>query len=304
MSQRIIIGYQPNPRGEDALALGRFLAELLGATPVVATALPWSRAMMPAEDLDRALAAESAERSALVRDRLYPLEPRVTAIADPSPAAALYSLAEAEDASLIVVGSSHRSRMGRILLGSVSKSLLNGAPCAVAVAPRGFAQAPAWDLRRVAVAFDGSAEAWAALETAIGIAERRNGTLGLLTVAEHQHQLVATPFVITSSGELQELEHREKERVLELARRRVPALLPVESRLLTGDPVRTLAEAAMDYDLLVCGSRAYGPLRRTIAGSVSSGLAHGAERPVLILPRGAGLDPLGVTTGRVAAASG
>lgn len=303
MSQRIIIGYQPNPRGEDALALGRFLAELLGAVPVVATALPWSRAMMPPEDLERAMAPETAERLALVRDRLSPLEPKLRAIADPSPAAALYGLAESEDASLIVVGSSHRSPAGRIFLGSVSQSLLNGAPCAVTVAPRGFAQAPEWELRRVAVAFDGSAEAWAALETAIGIAKRRNATLGVLTVAEHPHQLVGTPFVITSSGELQELEHREKERILMLAKRRVPADIRVESRLLAGDPGRALAEAATDYDLLVCGSRGYGPLRRTIAGSVSAGLIRGAARPVLVLPRGAGVDPLRVTKARVTATS-
>ena len=52
-----------------------------------------------------------------------------------------------------------------------------------------------------------------------------------------------------------------------------------------GDPARELAYAADDLDLLVTGSRGYGPLRRLMLGSTSTKLVHEAPCPVLVLTR-------------------
>lgn len=294
MLRKIIIGYEPTPQGEDALALGRIFAETLAARPVVATALPWARSVMGPDDLERALEFDTSELFAVARDRLRPLDVETSAIADPSPGSALFHLAETEVASLVVVGSSHRGPVGRVMPGSVAESLLHGATCAVAVAPRDFSQEVDRRLRRIAVAFDGSAEAWAALETAIAIAERVHGSLGLFTVAEPPRYGLATSMAILRAAEFHDAERREKERILELALHRIPSSLQVESRLLVGDAGPTLAQAAADFDLLVAGSRGYGPLRRTILGSASAKLVRSAACPVLVLPRGAGVDPLGV----------
>ncbi|HET8593293.1 MAG TPA: universal stress protein [Solirubrobacterales bacterium] len=294
MPRKIIIGYESTPQGEDALALGGVFAELLATSPTVATAVPGPSSQSGTDGLERALEAEGSKLFAIPRDRLRPLVVETRAIADPSPASALYHLAEAEQASLVVVGSTHRGRVGRVLPGGVAESLLHGAPCAVSVAPRGFAQAKDRHLRRIAIAFDGSAEAWAALETGIGLAERTHGSLGLLTVAEAPRNAVVSSMAVLSPAELQDLERREKERVQQLAHHRVPSGLPAERRLLTGDAGAALAEAAADFDLIVAGSRGYGPLRRTILGSASAQLVREASCPVLVLPRGAGVDPLGV----------
>lgn len=43
-------------------------------------------------------------------------------------------------------------------------------------------------------------------------------------------------------------------------------------------------------DLLVVGSRGYGPLRRVLLGSTAAELIHHADYPVIVFPRGAG-DP-------------
>ena len=56
-----------------------------------------------------------------------------------SPRAGLHELVEDEGASLIVIGSTHRGPVGRVVLGSVGEILLAGTPAAVAVAPKGFA---------------------------------------------------------------------------------------------------------------------------------------------------------------------
>ena len=39
-------------------------------------------------------------------------------------------------ADLVVVGSTHTGRLGRVFPGSTGEKLLHGAPCAVAVVPR------------------------------------------------------------------------------------------------------------------------------------------------------------------------
>ena len=53
---------------------------------------------------------------------------------------------------------------------------------------------------------------------------------------------------------------------------------------------RALCRAAEDpaVDLIVCGSRGRGRFSRAVLGSTSSSLLHHAERPVLVVPPGAG----------------
>ena len=59
-----------------------------------------------------------------------------------------------------------------------------------------------------------------------------------------------------------------------------------------GDPVERLAAASSDLDLLVVGSRRYGPLRRVLLGAVSGPLIDRVHCPVVIVPRGVHPDPV------------
>ena len=65
-----------------------------------------------------------------------------------------------------------------------------------------------------------------------------------------------------------------------------------EPQLLHGEPAEALSEAAGDLDLLVLGSRGYGPVKGTVLGSVSARVMAAAPTPVLVVPRGAGPTPL------------
>jgi nucleotide-binding universal stress UspA family protein len=300
IKRRIIIGYQDTPQGRDALALGEIFAEVLDAhrvaatVPLIATVLPWSKQLMGSSDLEAALRVETAEPFAAVRDQLRELDPETRAIADRSPAAALYELAAEEQAILIVVGSTHRGAIGRVLVGGVGQALLHGAPCAVAVAPRGYAGQNERHLTRIGIAFDGSAEASAALETAIQLAERVHARLLVLTVAEPGQYGFAAATSVLTAAELHDFEREEKQRALDLALDRVPESVPVEGRLLTGSPGPLLAEVSEELDLIVTGSRGYGTLGRTALGSVAGHLVNSAACPVMVLPRAAGTDPLGM----------
>jgi nucleotide-binding universal stress UspA family protein len=63
--------------------------------------------------------------------------------------------------------------------------------------------------------------------------------------------------------------------------------LEVRARKLTGPIADAIAAACTEdgVELLVTGSHDYGPLRRALAGSVSTRLIHIAPCPVLLVPR-------------------
>jgi nucleotide-binding universal stress UspA family protein len=65
------------------------------------------------------------------------------------------------------------------------------------------------------------------------------------------------------------------------------AVIDVTETPLDGDPQALLARESGQLDLLVVGSRGYGPLRAVLLGSLSSALVRGAQSPLVIVPRGA-----------------
>lgn len=70
-----------------------------------------------------------------------------------------------------------------MFLGSVATKMLHGSPCAVAIAPRGYAS-EARDPRVVAVALDLSPESDAAVREAAEIALAANATLRVIAVVD------------------------------------------------------------------------------------------------------------------------
>jgi nucleotide-binding universal stress UspA family protein len=187
-------------------------------------------------------------------------------------------------ASLIVVGSSHRSGLGRVHPGSVTESVLAGSPVPVAVAPRDYAK-HGGDLRRIGCGFDGSSESREALEWAISAARGRQAQVVALSV----HSPVAFGGVSTASR----LGYRSAndalraglEAKLQQAVESLDAGTSVTGRMLDGDPVTLLRDASAELDLMVLGSRGYGPVRTLLLGSVSRALVRDAACPVMVLPR-------------------
>ena len=68
----------------------------------------------------------------------------------------------------------------------------------------------------------------------------------------------------------------------------LPSELRAEPRFRSGDPATTLvAESELGLDLLLMGSRGYGPVRSVLLGGVSEAVVRGAACPVVVVPRGA-----------------
>ena len=199
-----------------------------------------------------------------------------------SPGHALHTLAETTGADLVVVGSSHTGRLGRVFPGSTGEKLLHGSPCAVAVVPRDYEPRP---IERIGVAYDGSDEAKAALTTARDLAERFGARLELVGVAGIDWY--AGPAVAASSGyELETLRFEVEKRIRTSLDEAVEGV-DADTVMLHGDPAEELAERTSTLDLIVTGSRGYGPLRAVLVGGVSGQLIRSAHCPVVVVPRGA-----------------
>ena len=58
----------------------------------------------------------------------------------------------------------------------------------------------------------------------------------------------------------------------------------VTGDLIEGDPADALARMSADFDLLVLGSRSYGPLRAALLSGVSGVLVRRAACPLMVVP--------------------
>jgi nucleotide-binding universal stress UspA family protein len=291
MRPKVLIGYDGSPEGEDALGLGRSLSQVLDARPIVTTVIAHPHHATNEDKLDEAVIKFSEPLFANARERLDGLDVITRPVVDDSPAAAIYELTDWETPTLIVIGSSRRGRSGRVQVGTLGGSLLSGVHCSVAVAPRGYADG-ASGLERIGVAVDGSGESRRALSAAAYLAGQANAPLQVLSVMEEPHYVLGGLLSPLGPAEYREYKEKESERVYDKARSRVPEEIAMEPLLLHGEPAEILAQRAGDLDLLVLGSRGYGPVKGTLLGSVSTRVMTAAPCPVMLVPRGAGSRPL------------
>ena len=87
-----------------------------------------------------------------------------------------------------------------MLPGPVGERLLSGAPCAVAIAPRGYSATESRRLGLILVAFDGSPEARLALHEAHALAACADAGVRALTVIVPSSPSVADGEVVPMSG--------------------------------------------------------------------------------------------------------
>jgi nucleotide-binding universal stress UspA family protein len=293
VASKLIIGYDGTPQGDDAVALGRLLAQALGYRAVLATVVPFGPGLAGRAD-EKVLADARQRLEQVAEERMGGADVEIDLVANRSPARGLYLLATEHSAGAIVVGSTHKGAVGRVVRGSVGENLLNGAPCAVAVAPRGYGAEEEHRLLRLGVGYDGTEESRAALAAAISLAERFHARLAITAVAEPAPMGYGAALAVMSAGDWEAYEVEAKQTVLDEALEAVPADLPVEGRIRRGSAVRELVEASSELDLLLLGSRGYGPVRRVVLGSTAAGVVDAAHCPVMVLARGAGADPLGL----------
>ncbi|HET6549195.1 MAG TPA: universal stress protein [Solirubrobacter sp.] len=284
----ILIGVDGSDRSQDATALGERLASAAGADVILACAFPYSDAPNRAANAahreklrDEALATARA-----VGDGLEGVRSHIRVVANPSPAHALHDLAESERATLVIVGSTHTGRAGRVLPGSTGERLLHGAPCSVAVVPKGYREHAGAPIRRIGVAYDDSPEAKAAFAAAVDLARALGAELEVIWVVSLDSYASPALMAGPSVAMLREDVERHVQATLDELVAGVPSDVTATGVLLIGNAADELAQRSQGLDLLVVGSRGYGPLRSVIVGGVSGRVMRAAHCPVIVVPRG------------------
>ena len=283
----IVVGVDPLRHDPEAAVLGALLARATGA-PVIAVAAYVHEVTVRFEGghaYEQELRGTALARLSAIEPAFHGVDLETAAVSGASAARVLHDCAEERGAGLLVVGSTHHGITGRISLGSTADRLLHGAPCPIAVAPLGFAERMR-GIDRIGAAFVDSEEGYEALRAAAALAAACDAELHAAT-AVSPIAWSATSLVQPYDVEAHLTETRERAATrLRSALGGLHPRVPSEFEVLVNNPVTALEQLSNDVDLLVCGSRGYGPLGSVLLGGVSRRLIHRAACPVIVVPRG------------------
>ena len=272
MYSDLIVGFDGSLAAHDALAFGRRFALATGGRPRVVCVRPRGP-VEPTLDIARALIGDVPGV-------------RFEAVAGTTAARGLCEAAGGAGAALIVLGATHRSSRAAVP-GTTAEAVIHAAPCAVAIAPAGFAERAA---RRpfglVAAAVDGSGDTERVARIAAGIAEGAGADLRLVSVVDAPYRdgpLYAGAIAyMTVAGARRDAAAAALERAASAA---VGVDVRVERRLCEGPLAEEIALRTREADLLVIGSRGLGSLGRVVLGAGTGRILRAAACPVLVVPR-------------------
>jgi nucleotide-binding universal stress UspA family protein len=277
MFKRIVVGVDGHEGGRDAIALAKNLLAQDGELALAHVLAHDGHGYRgPSADYEASGWASAAELLEKVRDEAG-IDARLRWRVSGSVGRGLHELSELTGADLLAVGSSRRGLLGRVLLGHDAQAALDAAPCAIAIAPANYSHEPV-AMREIGVGYNGSPESERALELARRIAAGAGARLSAFeAVSLATSRFEARLFRLSDAVDA----------LVKEARDRLTALGGVEAHAAYGDAAEELALYSASLDLLIVGSRGYGPIGRLIHGSTSRRLTHTARCPLLVLPRSA-----------------
>jgi nucleotide-binding universal stress UspA family protein len=281
MFDNLIVGVDDADAGRDAVGLATQLASgkrslAIAYVEVVALPPPDSAGTPESDACRRAM----QRLSSLADDAGVDAE--VSCVQARSVASGLHELGVSRRADLLVIGASRRDEYDRALVGDDTREVVRQAPCAVAVAPKGFATRPPV-MRKIGVAYDGSSESQQALALARTLAREHGAELSAFhAVPEPDYaerrttgaRLVNDPW--SDQAEIDE--------AVERARSQIAQLGDVEPYATSGDAAKELARYGASVDLLIIGSHRYTPLEAWMSvQSTAQQLADSAPCPLVVL---------------------
>jgi nucleotide-binding universal stress UspA family protein len=288
VTKNIFIAVDAAERTLDALALGKVLSDATGAPVVLLSVFPYDPLEDPtAEDLSR-VRHEAQGILIELGEGAGVKVAEVRVVASNRVARELHRVTEEDTTGVMVLGSTSRGPLGRLLPGTMGERLLAGDGAPLAMATRGYAERPAARLDRIGVGFDGSDESRLAIDAGLLLARSSGARLRVICVFEH---LAVRSVVSGRTGAAALNLHRaELRRNFDEVLAEQREELAVQGRFLEGSARELLAAESADLDLLVTGSRGYGPRAAILLGGTTHSLMRTAECPVLVLPRGVRLE--------------
>ncbi len=280
----LVVGLDGSPAARGAFEQAMILAGSLRARLVAVAVVPglgglervsgrererreWSRPFE--EDLDRAGAA-AAEAGLPLKKVLETGEAYER----------LVDVAEAEEASLVILGDRRRTYMERVLLGRNVAKVIGYSPCDVLVVPEGAAL----DFSRVVAAVDGSDQSLAAAGRAIGLCAAYGGKLSVVSVLDvpvDRHLIY---------GIFEDIKRKALVAAGAVTKAAKAKGVEAAAEIREGSPYRVIPEFARETGAgcLVLGSYGKSGLRRLMLGSVAERVLALSPCPVLVVKAGPG----------------
>lgn len=275
MFNNVLIGVDGRRGGRDAIALAKKLAAP-GADLALAHVYDWP--VWRNNGVASSIGFEQATELLTRERRSGEIEAELVCVSGSPPARGLHELAVRCAADLLVIGSSRRALLGRVLMGDDAMGALNGAPCAIAISPRGSIPVQR-ELREIGVGYDNSPESEQALAAARELAGRDGARINALWVVSLQDIRKERPIPADWPDTAESMVSR--------CRDLIHGLEGIGGDAVYGGPREELTELSRAVDLLIVGSRGCGPMHRLFHGSVSAYLLRHVACPLLVLPRGA-----------------
>lgn len=193
---------------------------------------------------------------------------------------AISDYATDHDADLTVMGTHGRTRLNRLILGSVTERTLRTSPVPVLTVHKDATLAP--NFEKVLVPTDGSTAANIASDHGISLAAATDAAIHIVHVVD----LTAIPRGGGSAGVLNALKETGQQAIDAIINRANEAdLRSIEASVLRGTPAQTILEYAeeRDIDLIVMGTHGRAGLDRYLLGSITEKIVRVADIPVLTI---------------------
>lgn len=190
-------------------------------------------------------------------------------------------------ASMMVLGSHGRGRIGTLLLGSTAYAIAGYSRCPVVVIRDGDSELPGPD-RPVVVGINDTGGADRAMDTALDVAREWGAPLILATTwapappDPWNRGPAGYDSAEEASADYKANAERANAQVLERIRS-ANEDLQVDGTVIEARPVDGLVEAATQGGLLVLGTRGHGTLAGALLGSTSLGVLHQVTSPVMVV---------------------
>lgn len=283
MFRRIVVGADGSPEGMDAAALGAAIAAATGSGLTLLDA--FSPYPVSGTGMDRRTQVRAAERQLNAERRRFAPYAHIEVVSDPDPARALLRNARHWHADLVVIGSSRRAAAERCSIGQTGRRLLRKMPPALAIAKRGFHEQSSPELRSIAVGYDGGPESERALQLADQLAAAMDAELSIHTVNRDPIPTLRRGDSVSAEflQEIREGARLGAMRIAERAAARTAARSSVNPAV--GEPALVLTELSACTDVMVIGSRRWGPLARVLLGGVGEALATDCGASLIIASR-------------------
>ncbi|MGO2539613.1 universal stress protein [Specibacter sp. AOP5-B1-6] len=265
---KYVVGYRPDERGADAVALAGVIAKTQGAELHLVNVVHNGKTAAPGLE-KQALSLVPGGVTATFSTR----------VAD-SFVHGLSAAAKEDNAALIVVGAASNGLFKRFTVGSVANGLLHASPVPVALAPRGYNRRD--PLTRLTV-MTGMREGWqAVLDVGTAAAGRRHVPLRLVSVVEID-QLEQSDFDLANA--LSPAKQHVNTVLSEAA-----AKLPDTKVTVTLAHGRNIEEAVdgigwKSGELVIVGSSRLAAHRKIFLGSTANKILRALPVPMVVVPR-------------------